>query len=264
LAARWGKIIAGRAFGDGGPGRNVDRDVMEQIAQADAAGLNEGTLQVLLQQQAAALESQRPCPDCGRPCPLIRQSRNLAVRGGPLQQDEPVVHCVASMVDSHSFRPLVAGDAHTRNFYAAARRAFVADGQAYNWTIQQGCFPGFEPIVDFLHLLCYLYAAADGVGADEWGRWSQYVARLAARWQGRASAVLSELEHWQAVLGASPPDTELAASDPRRRVAEAVSYLSTNATRMDYPSYRRQGLPTTSSLSESLVEEFHARVKGSQ
>jgi hypothetical protein len=31
---------------------------------------------------------------------------------------------------------------------------------------------------------------------------------------------------------------------------------------MDYPRYRREGLPVTSSLVESLVGEFNARVKG--
>jgi hypothetical protein len=33
---------------------------------------------------------------------------------------------------------------------------------------------------------------------------------------------------------------------------------------MDDPRYRREGLPTTSSLVESLVGEFNARVKGKQ
>ena len=33
-------------------------------------------------------------------------------------------------------------------------------------------------------------------------------------------------------------------------------------SRMDYPRCRRQGLPVTSSLVESLVGEFNARVKG--
>ena len=31
---------------------------------------------------------------------------------------------------------------------------------------------------------------------------------------------------------------------------------------MDYPRYRREGLPVTSSLVESLVGEFNGRVKG--
>jgi hypothetical protein len=62
--------------------------------------------------------------------------------------------CVASMTASGSFGPPVAGEAQARDFYRAKRRAFVGDGQAYNWTIQRGYFPDFEPITDFLHVLC--------------------------------------------------------------------------------------------------------------
>ncbi len=40
--------------------------------------------------------------------------------------------------------------------------------------------------------------------------------------------------------------------------------MGNNRDRMDYPRYRREGLPTTSSLVESLVGEFNARGKGKQ
>jgi hypothetical protein len=43
--------------------------------------------------------------------------------------------CVASMADSRAFGRLVAAEAQERDFYRAARRAFVADGAAYNWAI---------------------------------------------------------------------------------------------------------------------------------
>jgi hypothetical protein len=33
---------------------------------------------------------------------------------------------------------------------------------------------------------------------------------------------------------------------------------------MDYPRYRRQGLPVTSSLAESLVKQISKRVKGTE
>jgi hypothetical protein len=33
---------------------------------------------------------------------------------------------------------------------------------------------------------------------------------------------------------------------------------------MNYPEYRRQGLPTTSAHMESLVKEINARVKGTE
>jgi hypothetical protein len=93
FAAQWGKIVARRAFGDDGPGLDVDFTTMEQIALAAAAGLTEGTLQTFLEQQAAALGEQQPCPDCGRPCPLRRQERPLQVQGAQLQQSEPICHC---------------------------------------------------------------------------------------------------------------------------------------------------------------------------
>ena len=93
LAARWGKIVARRAFGDGGPGLDVDLDAMEQIARAAASGLTEGTLQTLLEQQADALGEQQPCPACGRPCAVLREQRPLQVQGAQLQQSEPVCHC---------------------------------------------------------------------------------------------------------------------------------------------------------------------------
>jgi hypothetical protein len=93
LAAQWGKIVARRAFGDDGPGLDVDLQAMEQIALAAGAGLTEGTLQTLLEQQAHALGELQPCPECGRPCAVRRRERTLQVQGTPLQQSEPVCHC---------------------------------------------------------------------------------------------------------------------------------------------------------------------------
>jgi hypothetical protein len=170
--------------------------------------------------------------------------------------------CVASLQDSRSFGPLVAAEAQGRDFYRAGRRAFVADGQAYNWSIQQGYFADFEPVVDLLHVLCYLYRAAWAVDSQEAACWARYAGWLRDCWQGRAAAVLQELRAEQGRLGEPPEGEEVGAFDPRRLVAEAVSYLGNNAARMDYPRYRRAGLPVTSSLVESLVGEFNARVKG--
>jgi hypothetical protein len=170
--------------------------------------------------------------------------------------------CVASMADSRAFGPMVAAEAQERDFYHAERRAFLGDGAAYNWRIQRAYFPDFEPITDFLHVLCYLYLAAQSVGADDAQRWSLYVGWLRECWQGRVPAVIEELRVWQGRVGEPPPGEELDAKDLRRLVAEALSYLRNNQSRMNYPRYRQQGLPITSSLVESLVGEMNARVKG--
>jgi hypothetical protein len=171
--------------------------------------------------------------------------------------------CVATLANSREFGRLVAAEAKERGFYRAGRKAFVADGAAYNWKLQQRYFTGFVPIADFLHVLCYVYRAALAVAADEAKRWDQYVGWLRACWQGRVSEVVEQLQDWQGQIGL-PPQEELPANDPRRAVAEALSYFSHNEGRMKYPEYRREGLPVTSSLVESLVGEVNARVKSKQ
>jgi hypothetical protein len=170
--------------------------------------------------------------------------------------------CVATMNNSRAFGPLVAGEAQARGFYDAPRQAFVGDGQQYNWQIQRAWFPHFVPIADFLHVLCYLYRAAQVVGADAAGRWRQFEVWMTACWQGRGSEVLAELRAAQERLGRPPPAEQRHEGDGWQVLAEVVSYVKNNRSRMDYPRYRRQGLPVTSSWVESLVGEFNSRVKG--
>lgn len=91
LAAQWGKIVARRLGPESGP---LDFAAMEQVAAAAAAGLTEGTLGVLLEQQAGTLGPEHPCPHCGRACPVRHEDRTLTVQGGiPVPLHEPVCHC---------------------------------------------------------------------------------------------------------------------------------------------------------------------------
>ena len=174
---------------------------------------------------------------------------------------EPLLRtCVASMSDSRAFGPMAAAEAQARGFFDASRQAFLGDGQKYNWRIQRAYFPHFEAVADFLHVLCYLYRGAWAVGADEAGRWRQFEAWMRACWQGRVGEVLSESAAWQERLGRPPPEAD--EQDPRRVVKDVERYLWNNRERMDYPRYRRMGLPVTSSWVESLVGEFNGRVKG--
>jgi hypothetical protein len=99
LAAGWGKIVARRAFGDAGPGLDTDFEAMEQLAHAAAAGLTEGALATLLEQQAQALGEQAPCPDCSSPCAMHRQPRTMHLPGTTVAQREPVGHCPACRRD---------------------------------------------------------------------------------------------------------------------------------------------------------------------
>jgi hypothetical protein len=106
LAAQWGKIVARRTFGDAGPGLDVDLLTLEEVANAAARGLTEGTLTALLEQQAQALAPEAPCPGCGQPCPVGQEPRPLSGRGGTLTYREPICHCPACRRD---FFPSAAG-----------------------------------------------------------------------------------------------------------------------------------------------------------
>jgi hypothetical protein len=93
LARQWAKIVSKRAFGDDGPGLDVDFRTFEQIAAAAAHGLTEGTLQLLLQQQADKLPEQQPCPECGKLCTTKTHTRPLTAQGTEVQQVERIAHC---------------------------------------------------------------------------------------------------------------------------------------------------------------------------
>jgi len=99
LAAEWGKIVSKRAFGDDGPGLDVDFRTMEQIATAAARGLTEGTLQQMLDQQARKVPEHAPCPDCGHMCPTRPHLRTLTAQGATVQQPERIAHCPACRRD---------------------------------------------------------------------------------------------------------------------------------------------------------------------
>lgn len=169
--------------------------------------------------------------------------------------------CISSMVVSDEFGPLVAGEAQRRGFYQAARRAFLGDGQAWNWTLQATHFSDFVAITDFVHPLSYVYEAAKILApADPWPR---YLRATEACWQGRVADFLNELRAWQAAHP-TPADEKLPDEDPRSIVQGTVTYLKNNQARMDYPAYRRQGLPVSTSMIESLIKEMNYRVKGTE
>jgi hypothetical protein len=170
--------------------------------------------------------------------------------------------CLSTLVDSDTFGRMMEFEADSRGFYHAEKKAYVGDGLPYNWTIQQRYFRDFTPILDFVHAIERLYQAARCIDDDPDRRWEHYLRWARACWAGNVSDVSAELRTHQQALGLSPKDADK--EDPRRLLAEAIGYLSNNATRMNYPEYRRQGLPITSSHMESLVKEINIRVKGTE
>lgn len=159
------------------------------------------------------------------------------------------------------FAPLLATAAWERGFYAAPRRAFVADGSSCNWTTWQKHFSSFEPILDFVHALTYVFAAATA-GRDFDTGWSAYAVWLQWLWSGEIDQVLAAVTERAHALG-PPRDTDVAGS-PRYVVQRALTYLQNHAGQMDYARYRKEGLPITSSHAESTIKLLNQRVKGTE
>jgi hypothetical protein len=185
--------------------------------------------------------------------------RSRAAR--PARPERLVRSVLASRACSDNFGPMVHQAAWERNFFGAARRVFLGDGLPVNWTIQRRHFSTFTPVLDFVHALSYVFAAAfagrdQAEGAEVYRRWIQAV------WSGAVATILPELEARSAELGSAPPGS--AESDPRSLVFEALRYLRNNAARMRYDEYRREGLPIMTSAVESVIKRINQRVKGSE
>ena len=184
---------------------------------------------------------------------------------GPRWPPEPLVRtCQATLASSEEFGPMVAAEAQRRNSLAAQARAFLGDGGAWIWTLQRTYFPTFEPIVDFVHVLTYIYLAAEAAGGPATAVWKRYLGWAQACWQGRVAAVLEELRAVQGTMAAPPEGQEAKPTDPYEVIRVTIGYLTNDRERMDYPRYRRAGLPICSGLVESLIKQFNRRVKGTE
>jgi hypothetical protein len=191
------------------------------------------------------------------------EDKRVAAEEKPSWQPETLFRTtVSSLAASDDFGPMMAAEADARGFYTAKKKAFVGDGQSYNWTIQQRWFPSFVAIADFIHVVEYVYSAAQAVHADQAQRWQQYVDWATKCWTGQVQQVIDELRTWQTTL--APLTDEMAETAPCRVLQSVITYFTNNRSRMDYPRYRLEGLPVTSSLAESLVKQVSKRVKGTE
>lgn len=168
---------------------------------------------------------------------------------------------VATRGNAKRFGAILAQAAYARGFAAAGRKAFIADGAATNWKTHKRWFSDYTAVLDFIHALSYVFAAAMA-GRGFRAGWEAYLEWIQHVWSGRVAAVIAALEARQSELG--PPEPDDPETGPRVVVADALTYLRNNAPRMAYPEYRRAGLPITSSHMESTVKLFNRRVKGTE
>jgi hypothetical protein len=200
------------------------------------------------------------------PPPPAAPRRSRRARGKRRRGSRRLVRTVVATTGGiEAFGWQVAAEVHRRGLDCAKRKACLADGSRALW----GLFElhlvaaGFIGILDFVHLLVHLYAAAgaaEGRGSE--AAWGLYIEWIGLAWAGQVVALLAALEAVRARVGEPPPGAK--EDDPRRVVAETIGYVRNNRERMDYPSYRRRGLPISSAPVESTIKRMNRRIKGSE
>jgi hypothetical protein len=229
----------------------ADEVTPDNLAKVDPISLDDLSGVEHLQKLLASTESARDEPSSKQ-----KQKQRLS----PEVQHRDVV---ATSKNSDAFGEQLAARTWSLGLFQAQRKACVGDGGSWLWTIWERWFKpfGFVPILDIIHAVTYLYAAAMAgrprkEGGPVYCRWVAWV------WQGDVAKVIAELAQRQQELGL--PTNDESDTSPRKIVDRALTYLQNQKSRMDYPRYRKLGLPITSSLMESTVKQLNRRIKGTE
>jgi hypothetical protein len=225
-----------------------------------------------------AVEGEDPCPDLPTSFRTAEHVAKIAGKPAPrvappdLAAPERVIYAgpkrvlrtaLSSMACSDRFGPMMQREAQRRRFYQAPLGAFLGDGLPWNWTIWKRCFATFVPILDFIHAIEYLFAAAWAMSDSETAAWDAYLVMVTQCWQGQVDEVIAQLTVACQSRGVDLKQ-RISEDDPCKPLADAARYFSNNCGRMDYPRYRRLGLPVTSAPMESLIKQINHRVKGTE
>jgi hypothetical protein len=108
MAYGWGKVASRRAYGEEGPGLDIDFDSIESLAVAIGQTVIKGAIEEALETQLKSLGDFQPCPECAQPCPVATEPRTIQVRGGTIEYAEPVCHCPACRRDFFPSAPELA------------------------------------------------------------------------------------------------------------------------------------------------------------
>jgi len=157
----------------------------------------------------------------------------------------------ATFAQSDSFGLLVATLAHRAGHHFARDLIFLADGQAYNWTLAASQFPTALQIVDFQHAAAHLYEVAHtcfGEGTPPVEPW------VAAR---KGELLQDDVAAVGAAIAQLP-----ACSEAHRKVrAREMGYFTSNAERMRYGTFRRHGYHIATGVMEAACKRVvHQRL----
>jgi hypothetical protein len=170
---------------------------------------------------------------------LFTQTR-LDDRGRPLRDPDSTTY-VGAIEPAEAFGGRLYAEAVRRGVQRAAHVIVLGDGAVWIWGLAEEHFPGATQIVDLYHArehVAELGKLLYGAGGAE-----------ATQWRAARSAELDAgaIDQLLAALGRLRPRGE----EAQEAVRKARGYFETNAPRMRYAAFRRQGLFVGSGVVEA-------------
>lgn len=89
-----GRMISAETYGEDGPPVELTWNEIEELGHEIGKLTATEFDQTVQRQQAEGFDSQRACPQCGKPCRPSVKHRDLATRDGTADLSEPEFRCV--------------------------------------------------------------------------------------------------------------------------------------------------------------------------
>jgi len=161
----------------------------------------------------------------------------LDQQGRPVR-DEASTTYVGAIATAETFGLRLYTEALRRGLDQAKRVIVLGDGAPWIWNIADEHFPGALRIVDLYHARQHVAELAKAVVGSGWKSWAE--ARYRELDQGKLEILLGAIRR----LKSTQPDRQAA-------IEKTIHYFQTNADRMRYARFRRQGLFVGSGVVEA-------------
>jgi len=170
----------------------------------------------------------------------------------------------ATIDKSEKFGISAYNKANQKHLHTAKRKAFLGDGDRKIWTIYEDNFKpdGWIPILDFIHAVEYIWDAAKLSTNNESNCWKNYIELVVHVWQGKVLTVLRRLDKTIEKLNRKKKTKDI--QEKIEKLTTIRGYFQNNYTKMNYPEYRKKGLPISSCHVESLIKQFNIRIKSTE
>lgn len=156
-------------------------------------------------------------------------------KGQPMRDYQSTSY-VGTLESVETFAPLLRQEARRRGLGKAQKIVFIGDGAAWIWELARTHFPLAILILDFYHMMEYLYELSHLL----YGKDTPWAGRMKDQWKEQmekdeVQAVIDAMKKRAAQLGETCTDTA-------QKIEEKIGYLENNKDRMKYGTFRQQGL----------------------